>query len=143
MRRLLYHILAGFRQTLGHGGAKVADRAESDGAIELVAALSLRAQCGAGAGASQCAKNEVNALLCVKLDTKQCEHYGNEDFCSMLSLMSKHPMVLCDAALKEILVAGAAAAEIEPSFLQLDADGKSGNLSYMSGAVGETLPGRC
>ena len=85
-------------------------------------------------------ENEVNALLCVKLDTKQCEHYGNEDFCSMLSLMSKHPMVLCDAALKEILIAGAAAAEIEPSFLQLDADGKSGNLSYMSGAVGETLP---
>ncbi len=85
-------------------------------------------------------ENEVKALLCVKLDPKQCEHYGKEDFCSMLSLMSKHPMVYCDAALKQVLVEGAAAAEIEPSFLQLDDAGQSGHLSYLNGAVGESLP---
>ena len=80
MRRLLYHILAGFRQTLGHGGAKVADRAESDGAIELVAALSLRAQCGAGAGASQCAKLRQLFLLALpaKKGVKLSWHISRE-----------------------------------------------------------------
>lgn len=85
-------------------------------------------------------ENEVKALLCVKLDAKQCEHYGKEDFCSMLALMSKHPMLWCDAALKDIVAEGAAAAEIDPSFLQLHEDGTTGNLSYLSGAVGESLP---
>ena len=84
-------------------------------------------------------ENEVNALLCVKLDAAQCAHYGQADFCSMLGLMSKHPQLVCDEELKAIIVAGAAEAELEPSFLQLDGDG-TGHLTYPSGAVGEALP---
>ena len=82
----------------------------------------------------------VKATVCVKLNEAEMKEYGAEDFCNALSLMSSKPLLMCSDELRKTIAQHKAAAEIDPCYLQISADGSEAQISYDDGAVGPSMP---
>lgn len=82
----------------------------------------------------------VKAILCVKLNESDIKEYGAPDFCSAIALMGAKPFLVCSDELRNTIKAHKEAAQIDPCYLQVNADGTEAHVSYDDGAQGQTLP---